>query len=77
MAALRRLFGDGDDSDSDENSEDEETLEMARFMLKNGASTNVTAGPDQELLADLASNQNDQSLLDLLVSFGAEVESEQ
>jgi ankyrin repeat protein len=77
MAALRRLFGDGDDSDSDENSEDEETLEMARFMLKKGASTSVTAGPDQELLADLASNQNDQSLLDLLVSFGAEVGGEQ
>ena len=46
---------------------------MARFMLGKGASPKVTAGPDNELLADLASNRDDQSLLDLLLSFGAEV----
>jgi ankyrin repeat protein len=74
---LRRLLGGDDESDDDvENSEDEETLEMVRFMLEKGANTKVTAGPDQELLADLAFNKEDQPLLDLLVSFGAKVSAD-
>jgi hypothetical protein len=81
VAALRRrllgLLGGGDQSDDVGATEDEETLEMARLMLEKGASPKVTAGADKELLIDVATNLNDQPLLDLLLSFGAELGAKQ